>query len=222
MSEPPSTSSPADYLLPVDEDWFALLQRLEEPLLIDLCAPPSPGYQPWRLPPLFSSGRAREAWWRIYQAVRDGFDRARRRRLLAPDGKFELAPLLALELDPADVETLSGAARECSRALAGLGEDELAPALSQIAENWDAGGDRQRDTSVQGLVADLLRVAQGLWLAGHLDPDGQLLLELVRGQHGDLVLTAGQERAYAKFVRRFLTAQGDDDETLRLWAMGVR
>jgi hypothetical protein len=125
MSSGPSGPTPtAVHLVPVDEDWVALLDQIEEPLLMQLTGVQD--HDSWELPDVFTGEFARDSWWRIRQAVRAAFERAERHRLLAPDGKFELAPLALVEIAKADV--LIDVAYECSRAQAGLGSADLADA----------------------------------------------------------------------------------------------
>lgn len=212
------------HLIPDDEDWFEMLRRIEEPLLWGLSGAQDGDRVPmgsagWNLPAAVASDQAREAWWRVYQAVKDGLDVARRRRLLASDGRRELAPLALVDVADRDVDVLTKLGDECNRALAGLGSSDLAELLGQLAEGF------QRQPSE--LIADLIRVAATLRLAvAHARasgedrlPDVDVLTAAIRGTTADLVLTPDQERAYARFARRWVAATEGDH--LRLFALGV-
>lgn len=208
------------HLVPDDEDWMALLQGLEEPLLIGVSGRPDD--EGWKLPWILTSHQPREAWWRIYQAVRNSLAEARQRRLLAASGRRELAPLALAELADPDVGVLATVAEECNRALAGLGSRDLAELLHEVAGGFDTGAEQ--------LVRDLARVVATLRLrldarTGAEDQlaDVDVLTAAVRSTSGDETLTADQERAYGRFMRRWVEAMNGDahDQALRLFAYGV-
>lgn len=200
------------HLILDDEDWRGMLEAIEEPLLLQITgAPREPGEDDWRLPAVFAGREVVEAHWRIAKAVRSGLENAQRHRLLAADGRHEFAPLVAVELATADVDLLATVARECNRALAGLGDDDLWELLGEVA---DPGG---RD--VQVLVAELVKVLGPLRLPS--DADTEALIEVIGTDTGarDQVLTVQQEQAYGRFARRWVRAM--DGDSLQLFAFGV-
>jgi hypothetical protein len=202
------------HLIVDDEDWLAMLSRVEEPLLMSLAAYSGEG--DWSLPAVVAGDEAREARWRIYQSVRDGLAAARQHRMLAADGRRELAPLAVVELAASDVQLLTAVARECSRALAGLGGDDLRELLQEIASTWSAPASpyAARPTA-EDLVGDVVRVLAVLGLPP--DPDVTMLAEVVG--EGDRVLTGEQEHAYTRYARRWVKAQ--DGSELQLFAFGA-
>ena len=203
------------HLIVDDEDWLAVLARVEEPLLMSLAGNSAEG--DWRLPAVVAGDQAREAWWRIYQVVRDGLAAAREHRLLAADGRRELAPLALVELAASDLQLLTAVARECTRALAGLGGDDLQELLAEIASTWSpypSNPYADRPTA-EDLVGDLVRVLTVLGLAP--DADVAALTQVVGA--GDRVLSREQEDAYARYARRWVKAQNGNE--LQLFALGV-
>jgi hypothetical protein len=205
----------SQHLIIDDEDWLAMLGRVEEPLLMSLAA--STAEDGWRLPALVTGDQAREAWWRVYQLVRDGLAAARQHRLLAADRRRELAPLALVELAASDLQLLAAVARECCRALSGLGGDDLQELLGEIASTWRPypSNPYAAQSTAEDLVGDLVRVQASLGLAP--DADVTALIEVIGV--GDRVLTEKQEQAYARYARRWVRAQ--DGSELQLFAFGA-
>jgi hypothetical protein len=102
MSEPGTTA-----LVPDDDDFWGLLARGEEPLLLQLAIAEDAerdSDRPYQLPAPLADRAALEA----YHRVQDALSRQRhqpRGRQLVPDGRYEHLPLLPVELPVEDLGT---------------------------------------------------------------------------------------------------------------------
>jgi hypothetical protein len=190
----------AVHLIPVDEGWMAMLRQIEEPLLFHLVDAGQD--DEWRLPHVLRGEVARDAWWRIFQAVRAAFAEAEHHRLLAAAGTYELAQLAVVEIAGADLEVLNKVAIGYASARAGVGGAELAELLADLEpEPQTIGG------ANTGAVQALVHVVNTLCLPP--DGDMRLLVELVRrGIGADVVLAPAEEDAYRRYVRRWVARMG--------------
>lgn len=127
-------------------------------------------------------------------------------RLLGPDGRYEHVPLRLVDVDQADVDTLSAAARL-------LGNPRH---TQDIDDGLDAGAGRTDLTRTE-LVVTIARVAGLLDLAA--TDDTRLLAGLLAGvgPADDLVLNPAGEVAYQRTVDR-LNAMWADSNPLTRWA----
>lgn len=154
-------------------------------------------------PEPFAGGVALAALDEVASAVRPTQSRDEREpvpgRLLGPDGRYEHMPLRFVRIPGAHLEVLEHAAQVL--ALGGSGNDDLADALDQHAENRisrDAlAGSLSRTVSLLGLAWD--DDVQTLWGAVTAHPSSC-----------DVVLRAGEEQAYRRVAGRVNT----------LWAYG--
>jgi hypothetical protein len=98
-------------LIPDDEDFWALLERGEEPLLLQLAVAEDgerDSDQPYRLPVPIADRVALAAYHRVQDALAQQ-RRQPQRRLLGPDGRYEHLPLLLVDLPGEDLDVLDGA-----------------------------------------------------------------------------------------------------------------
>jgi hypothetical protein len=187
----------AKTLLPDEEDFWVLLARGEEPLLLQLAVAEDAergSDRPWRLPAPIADRAALAA----YQRVQDAVGRQRRQprgRLLGPDGRYEHLPLLVVELPDEDLEILDGALQALNRALAGQ-EPDLTELLVDL-DGWGAW-----DMTPANMVGDYSRVLAVLTLAP--DDDTRRLVDRLATAPGgaDVVLSATEEPAYQRLATR--------------------
>lgn len=182
-------------LIPDDEDFWALLERGEEPLLLQLAVAEDgerDSDQPYRLPVPIADRVALAA----YHRVQDALGQQRRqpqRRLLGPDGRYEHLPLLLVDLPGEDLDVLDGALQALNRALAGH-EPDLAELLADVADAW-------RTTAAE-LVGDYSRVLVVFTLTPD-DDTRRLVARLGAAPTGaDVVLTPTEEAAYQRLASR--------------------
>jgi hypothetical protein len=98
-------------LIPDDEDFWALLERGEEPLLLQLAVAEDgerDSDQPYRLPVPIAGRVALAPYHRVQEALAQQ-RRQPQRRLLGPDGRYEHLPLLLVDLPGEDLDVLDGA-----------------------------------------------------------------------------------------------------------------
>jgi hypothetical protein len=97
-------------LIPDDEDFWALLERGEEPLLLQLAVAEDgerDSDQPYRLPVPIADRVALAAYHRVQDALAQQ-RRQPQRRLLGPDGRYEHLPLLLVDLSGEDLGWTAG------------------------------------------------------------------------------------------------------------------
>jgi hypothetical protein len=182
-------------LIPDDEDFWALVERGEEPLLLQLAiAEDAERYsdQSYQLPAPLADQVALDAYHRIQDALHDQ-RRHPHGRQLGPDGRYEHLPLLLITPPGEDLAVLDGALQALNRALAHQVPD-LAELLGDIADSW-------RTTAAE-LVGDFGRVLAVLTLPA--DEHTRQLTERLAaaGPGADVVLTAADEAAYQHVVGR--------------------
>lgn len=197
----------AKALLPDDEGFWVLLERGEEPLLLQMALAEEAerdGDQPYRLPVPIGDRVALEAYHRV-QDVLAHHRRQPRGRLLGPDGRYDHLPLLLVDLPVEDLEVLDAALQALNRALAG-DEPDLAEVLVDLADGWGAW-----KTTPADLVGDYSRVLAVLTLAP--DDDTRLLVDRLTSAvaGADVTLTITEEAAYQRLATRLnlLLAAGD-------------
>lgn len=182
-------------LIPDDEDFWALLERGEEPLLLQLAVAEDgerDSDQPYRLPVPIADRVALAAYHRVQDALAQQ-RRQPQRRLLGPDGRYEHLPLLLVDLPGEDLDVLDGALQALNRALAGH-EPDLAELLADVADAW-------RTTAAE-LVGDYSRVLVVFTLTPD-DDTRRLVARLGAAPTGaDVVLTLAEEAAYQRLASR--------------------
>lgn len=192
----------------LDDELTVALERIEELLIpFGLWEDDDDPDDPVELPAPLADRVALAAVHRIQAAVyptQGERAAARTGRLLGPDGVYEHVPLRLVDVDQADVDTLSAAARI-------LGN----PRHSQdIDDGLDAGAGRT-DLTREELVVTVARVAGLLDLAA--TPDTDLLTALIAGAgpDDDLVLDPAGEAAYQRTVDRLHAMWADSDPISR-------
>lgn len=185
-------------LIPDDEDFWALLERGEEPLLLQLAVAEDgerDSDQPYRLPAPIADRVALTAYHRVQDALAQQ-RRHPQRRLLGPDGRYEHLPLLLVDLPGEDLDVLDGALQALNRALAGH-EPDLAELLADLADSWGAW-----KTTAPQLVGDYGRVLAVLALSPD-DDTRRLAARLTTAPPGsDVVLTVTEEAASQRVASR--------------------
>lgn len=187
----------------LDGEPLAPLRALEEILLClgtwedDDRRDPVTDTEPLRLPAPLADRIALAAVQRLLTALAPTQSRAPARgRLLAPDGRYEHAPMTALTLPAADTDLLAATA-------AALGHPGLDPDIGELVDphaEWLAGSCRSGDRTE--LVSLLAR------LAGLLDisptDDTRLLITRLRATPPgtDCVLNYAEEAAHARTADR--------------------
>lgn len=153
--------------------------------------------EPLVLPAPLADRRALEALRRVWDAVartqgRRAAEAGVTGRMLGPDGRYEHVPLRLVDVDQADVDALSAAARALGDPRA---DDDVRDALDQTAGAYGI--------EPAELVATAARIAGLL----DLEPtaDSRLLAGLLAGAGpaDDLVLDAAGEAAYQRLATRF-------------------
>jgi hypothetical protein len=164
-------------------------------------------------PPPLACGQALEAVRRIWEAVAPAQgERAakagRTGRLLAPDGRYEHAPLRLADVGQADVDALAAAA-------AALGDPHAPGHVRQALEH--GAGIAYHDDGDQARTRLVMTVAQLAGLLGLApDHDSEMLAALVDGQAaGDVVLTLDGEAAYQRYATRANRAWAHGDPLAR-------
>jgi hypothetical protein len=181
----------------------APLRALEEILLClgmwegDDRRDPSAGTEPLRLPAPLADGVALAAAQRLLSALAPTQSRGPGcGRLLAPDGRYEHAPLTALTLPAADIDLLR-------RTAAALGHPVLDPDIGELVDAYAeqlAGGCRSGGRTE--LVSLLARLA-GLLDLSPTDDTRLLTTRLQATPPGtDCVLSDAEEAAHARTVDR--------------------
>jgi hypothetical protein len=190
-------------VIDLDGELLAPLRAAEEILLTvgawedDDRENPTPGTEPLRLPAPLAGRVALAAVRRLLTALASTQSRPPGDgRLLAPDGRYEHAPLAVLTLPVADIDLLSATA-------AALGHPGLAPDVADLVGTFAGqlgGGYRRTDRT--GLVSLLARLAGLLDLAP--TDDTRLLTARLRTAPpgADCVLTDAEEAAYARTADR--------------------
>ncbi|CCH86263.1 protein of unknown function [Modestobacter italicus] len=195
----------------LDGEPLAPLRALEEILLClgrwedDDRRDPSAGAEPLRLPAPLADRAALAAVQRLLSALAPTQSREPwRGRLLAPDGRYEHAPMTALTLPATDIDILAATA-------ATLGHPGLDADLAELVDAHTAqlaGGYRRADRTE--LVSLLARLA-GLLDLAPTDDTRLLIVRLRATPPGtDCVLSETEEAAHARTA----------DRMNHLWAHG--
>jgi hypothetical protein len=228
MTESPTTPSGTPgilrVLVPADEDFVPLVERLDEPLLTQVTgAPDEPGEDDWDLPEICRGETVGDAWLRLLNAVRAAVDAAG--DWYDPGSRYQLAPLGIAHVAAGDVAALATLAATCERALAGTTgatrEDLQLVDLAQVLDGFDGW---EREASAAGEVAALRRLVEVLHLGApdaydsEVSADARVLLEAAAGP-GGVTLSEAQDAAYKRFMTALTRARGGD--RLDLWAAGV-
>lgn len=195
----------------LDGELLVPLRALEEVLLSlagwedDDRADPPPDGRPLTLPEPLANGVALGAVQRLAAALRPTQSLAPDAgRLLAPDGRYEHAPMTVLELPAEDIAILSQTA-------ATLGHPRLDGDVADlVATHAEQLGDAYRRANRTELVSLTARLAGLLDLAP--TRDSELLVERLRAcpPGVDLVLTEAEEQAYVRTA----------DRMNHIWALG--
>ncbi|MEV7602960.1 hypothetical protein AB0O91_36900 [Kitasatospora sp. NPDC089797] len=210
MSDPTAT-----LLLPQIDSWLDPFAALEEPLLLHLR--PLPDADPdeqWQLPQGLDGEAVYEAWSRIVDAL----PATLRERvwaktydplpdeltLLAPDGRYEHAPLYAATVAQADVDRLAELLGHLRRAAYGAGDTGDLDQILQLTASYRS--EHQRQVGVEDVVQSV--AAAIAVLQQQPDADTELLLAVVEpAEPGTrIVLTDQQEAAYQRVIDRFTAA----------------
>ena len=209
-SELPRPGQQTVLVVDLDGEPLAPLRALEEILLClgmwedDDRWDSSPVTEPLRLPAPLADQVALAAVQRLLTALAPTQSRAAEGRLLAPDGRYEHAPMTVLSLPAADIDLLSTIA-------ATLGHPGLDPDITDLvnahAEQLNLG---YRRTDRTALVSVLARLAGLLDLAP--TDDTRLLTARLRATPPgtDCMLSDAEEAAHARTADRmnYLWAQG--------------
>ena len=196
-------------LLLHDEDWWHAFSSVEEPLLMALDqntrAIRAGSEDVWETD--VDGDAAHKAWGRIWDAMptdlrywNTGDDKV---PVFCNTDGYEYAALHLVVLDPADVAALA-APVEALRAAVGTATD-LADLLREIADLSDCGLFERGERRDPARVVDQLAAAVAP-LQLPPDADTELLLATRIGPDGRTVLSADQEAAHRRFIRRFLAA----------------
>ncbi len=186
-------------LLPdLDDELTTALTHIEELLLEVAAWDEDDPDTAW--PPPLAGGQALGALRRIWDVVAPtqgerAAKAGRTGRLLAPDGRYEHAPLRLVDIGQADVDALAAAA-------AAFGDPHAPDHVRQALEHGT--GIAYHDSGDQARTRLVMTAAQ---LAGLLDlapdRDSEMLAALVDGQADiDITLTPGSEAAYQRYVTR--------------------
>ena len=211
-----------------DDEAVALIWRSED-LLLQLAVNhehTEPDAEPWRLPEPLAGRAALNALYRIWHALRpllgSELQQPPTGRTLAPDGKYEHAPLRLVNLAQDDLDLLFTAATTCSQALTPGHNSESAEYtdLGQLLDvieldraHWP---DRKTPTTAAGKIDPLARLAAILDLAPDTDLD--LLTNRLATRdtsNSDIVLSPEEEAAYRRFATRWVTILSDGDPLQR-------
>jgi len=193
------TTAGAVLLPDLDDELTGALERLEE-LMLEVAAweDEAPDTE-WPAP--LAHGQALAAVRRLWDAVAPtqgerAIAAGRTGRILAPDGRYEHAPLRLAGVAPADVAVLSAAA-----AIFG---DPHSPGCVRAALEHAAETIYQRDdqAACTRLVMTAAQLAGLLDLAA--DPDSETLAALIDDEDpgADIVLTPAGETAYQHYATR--------------------
>ncbi|CCG04795.1 hypothetical protein [Blastococcus saxobsidens] len=210
-SEQPAPGQRTVLVVDLDGEPLAPLRALEEILLClggwedDDQEDPGAGTEPQRLPAPLAGRVALAAVQRLLAALAPTQSRGPGcGRLLAPDGRYEHAPMTALSLPAADIELLSATA-------AALGHPGLDAHLAELVDAHAAqlAGGYRRTGRIE-LVSLLARLASLLDLAP--TDDTRLLTARLRATPLgiDCVLSDAEEAAHARTA----------DRMNHLWARG--
>jgi hypothetical protein len=186
-------------LLPdLDDELTAVLTHVEELLLEVAAWEEDDPDTVW--PPPLACGQALEAVRRIWEEVAPtqgerSAKAGRTGRLLAPDGRYEHAPLRLADVGQADVDALAIAA-------AAFGDPHAPDHVRQALEH--SVGIAYHDDGDQACTRLVMAVAQLAGLLGLApDRDSEMLAALVDGQAADdVVLTLDGEAAYQRYATR--------------------
>jgi hypothetical protein len=184
----------------LDGEPLATLVQLEELLLM---LPDDNEEDPVELPEPVAGDQALEAVRRLWDALRPTQQSpgSRPGRRLGPDGKHEHVPLVPTELDAADLDVLGRTAR----ALADTSPaTDLGEALHETARGGGAKFGTGPHATPAALVEGLIRL-HGLLDLELTDDARALLPRLQASLSEDVVLTPGEETAYARTANRINT-----------------
>jgi hypothetical protein len=189
-------------LVPDDEDFWTLLERGEEPLLLQLAGAEDDEQdsdRPYRLPAPIADRVALGAYNRVQRVLAER-RRQPRGRLLDTDGTYEHLPLLLVELSAEDLDVLDAAVQALNRALIAGQEPDLAELLADIAGAWGAW--KTTKMTAEELVGDFGRVLAALTLSP--DDDTRRLADRLAAAapSADVVLTVAEEAAYQRVASR--------------------
>jgi hypothetical protein len=162
----------------------------------------SPVTEPLRLPAPLADRVALAAVQRLLTALAPTQSRAAEGRLLAPDGRYEHAPMTVLTVGAADIDLL------CATAAA-LGHPGLdADIVELVDDHAEQLGDGYRRTDRTELVSRLARLAGLLGLSP--TDDARLLTARLRATPAgtDCVLSDAEEAAHARTADRMNHAWG--------------
>lgn len=187
----------------LDDEPLAPLHALEEILLClgtwedDDRQDPGTDTEPLRLPAPLAERVALAAAQRLLSALAPTQSRGPGcGRLLAPDGRYEHAPLTALTLPAADIDILSAAA-------AALGHPRLDPDITDLVDaHAEHLGDTHRSADRTDLVSHLARLADLLDLAPTDDIRLLTARLLTTPPDTDCVLSDAEEAAHARTADR--------------------
>lgn len=217
MTQPaPPPSAGGGFLLPDDENLHALLDLVDEPLMMFLSGTREEAAQEgWQLPAAVLDPQLREAWSRIWHTINDTTAAARPRRMLALDGRRDLLPLVLVPLDEPDVERLRALDAALQRAVApdaaASGDREtldLAELLEQLAAGWEhelRARHDLRDERPEVFLAGALHRLLAVLDTRTLPQARPLLTRLGAASADDVHLTGPEADAYRELARHFCT-----------------
>ncbi|WBP92208.1 hypothetical protein [Kitasatospora cathayae] len=222
MGDPTTT-----ILLPQIDSWLDPFAALEEPLLLQLR--PLPDVDPdeqWQLPATLYGDAVYEAWSRIVDAIPAALrERAWAKTydplpgeltLLAPDGRYEHAPLYAATVAKTDIDRLAGLLDHLRRAAKGDSDTGDLDEILRLTASHRS--EHQQQVSVEDVVQSVAAVLAVL--QQRPDADTELLLAVVEPAEpgARITLTDEQEAAYQRVIDRFIAATATsrhDAETTR-------
>jgi hypothetical protein len=115
--------------------------------------------------------------------------------LLAPNGRYELVPLIQPEIDHADLDLLGIVSDDMTAALGPRGDTDLAALISEVA--------RARHSTPQQFAVQAGRLHTALTLPT-TDDDGRTLIGRLRHGAARVTLTPQELACYLRLVERFL------------------
>jgi len=193
-----------------DGELSCWLDRLEEILLALTPLPDDAG--DWERPAVpIGDGTALDALQNLSVALHRA-ERATPVALIAPDGRFELVPLLAIPTDTDDVETILAALRMLGAVTSGTGwDDTIADALADHAA-------RARLTPADLVVG----CTRALTLLDPVDvDDATVLAALLQDEHAErIVLSPDQHNAYRRLTSEHLAVFHTGDHLARFLYRG--
>lgn len=209
-----------------DGEAHALLWRSED-LLLQLAANEEhaePGTESWHLPQPLAGRVALDALYRIWDApvLVDEQCHPSTGRTLAPDGRYEHAPLRLIPVDQHDIDLLFAAAATCNQALTpgfdngSVEYADLRELLHAIEPDPDLWPNRNVPDTPGGVVDPLVRLVTLLDLAP--DTDIELLTQRLTTDNtanNNIVLSPNEEAAYQRFATRWVAILSDGDPLQR-------